>query len=284
MSHDEDRPAACEADAGPADGVPGIGSGPKVSGHTRAPAQIECPVYVLENHEDEVYHELRLPELATEPEYCAFLDQTWVFNRAMQWHQAPGDTLICACEGGELWLTGEQGVSRWFSDPCNGIELSGDRTMRFTRRSPRQRDCVVLPAFQFHLDQHPLVDLVVSAATTDWQLCVMVKGRSGPPLLASPWQRGSGSFEVDVSRVLRQRGFDLHYAELHFAVGLWNATPSDQEAIAFDLRLRAAPAIVSCLPVIRHCEASAAGVPVSAVVTDASGTRMREGAAMLRLW
>ena len=267
-------PLNAGTDAGPPEDVPGVGSGSPGPGDPRAPADWGRPQYALESHEDEVYHELRLPELGTEPEYCAFLDQTWVFNQAMQWHEALGDTLICACEGGDLSLTGQQGVSRWFSDPGNSVELLGSDTTRFTRRSPRQRDCVVLPALQFHLEQHPRLDLVVSAATTDWQLCILVKGRAGPPLVASPWQCGPGSYGVDVRQVLRQRGFDLHYAELHFAVGLWNAAPHREDVIDFSLRLRAAPAIVSCLPVIRHCGSVEAGVPVSAIVTDASGSRV----------
>ena len=261
------------------EGVPGIDSSASASGGTPVRSVAARPEYALESHEDEVYHELRLPELATEPEYCALLDQTWVFNRAMQWHRAPGDTLLCACEGGDLWLTGQQGVSRWFSDPLNGLDHLGDHTTRFARRSARQRDCAVLPALQFHLEQHPVVELTVSAATADWQLCILIKGRAGPPLIASPWQRGPGSYEQDIRQVLRQRGFDLHYAELHFALGLWSPGPSQEDAIDFALRLRVAPALVSCLPVIRHCDSmGSAGVPVSALVTDGSGHRVGQDA------
>jgi len=269
----EDVPGIGSAQQAP-QGVADVGSGVPASRGIRGPAAAERPEYALESHEDEVYHELRLPELATEPEYCAFLDQTWVFNRAMQWHRAPGDTLICTCAGDDLWLTGQREASRWFSDPRNGLELVGDDTTRFVRRSPRHRDCAVLPAFQFHLGQHPVAALTVSAATADWQLCILIKGRAGPPLIASPWRCGPGSCELNIRQVLQQRGFDLHYAEVHFALGLWSDTPGPEDSIDFSLRLRAAPAIVSCLPVVRHVESARSGVPVSAMVLDPAGGRV----------
>lgn len=234
------------------------------------------PRYVLENHEDEVYHELRLDERATEPEYYAFLDRSWVFNRAMRWLDAPGDTLVCYSAGGDLPLTGGACVSEWFSDPVNRTEHVDDRYTRFVRYSARRRDCAVLPGLQFNVEQHPTVRLEVMDATTDWQFCVLVKGRSGPPLMAGPWGNGPGTLEFDLRAALRGRGYGscLHFAELFFVVGLWSPDPSSEDAVRFRLWLEGAPALLPCLPVIRaRATAEREGVPLSALILDEAGGR-----------
>jgi hypothetical protein len=236
------------------------------------------PEYILESLEDVVYHEARVTPLASEPEFCAFLDKNLVFNRAMNWLDAPGNTLICLCEGGNLHLTGTKSISKWFSDPSNGIDALNDDATRFTKKSARQRDCLVLPALQFSLEQHPIVELTVSAATTDWQFCIIIKGRSGPPIIASPWNTGAGTFSINIHDLLQKHGYDLHFAELSFVLGSWNAASNQKETIDFSLQLKASPAIMPCLPVVRTLPSTNNGVPVSAVVLNSEGKRLTDDA------
>lgn len=233
------------------------------------------PRYALEGHEDEVYHELRMGARGTAPEYCAFLNQSWTFNRSMRWTTAPHGTLICHEDGGNLRLTGVHRVSDWFSDPVNTIEHRGDST-RFVRKSARRRDCVALPALQFNLEQHPRVVLKVDDVDADWQLCVLVKGRSGPPLLSSGWERGPKTVRLDLASELRRRGFRLHFVELHFVLGLWSPLPGKSSEAVFSMEMPGRAAMVPCLPVIRSCQTAAArGVPLSAMVVDETGKLLR---------
>lgn len=255
--------------------VPGV-QGPQGLENSRdvPPSEIR-PLYALEGHEDEVYHELRVGGRATEPEYCAFLDQIWTFNRAMRWVQTPNGCLICCCEGGVLPLTGVHQVSRWFSDPVNGIEPDGD-FLRFTQRSTRQRDCVVLPALQFDIFRHRRMELEVTEAAADWQFAVLIKGRSGPPMLDSGWQSGPSTQIFDLAAAWNRRGYDLRFAELHFVVGTYSGQAGAESGLRFRACLLAERlAVVPALPVIRTAATVAAGgLPVAAVVLDSEGKRM----------
>ena len=215
--------------------VPGLESDNRVT-RDRRNEEVRRPRYVLEGHEDEVYHDLpsHLGARATNPEYHAFVGKSWVFNRAMCWTEAPGDTLICHSAGGDLGLTGGNGVSEWFSDPVNIVTADDDGgSTRFLRRSQRRRDCVVLPAFQFNIEQHPKVRLAVTEATSDWQFCVLMKGRAGAPLLASPWQTGPGESVFDLHTALRDHGFALHFPELFFVIGTWSTEIEAEASVHF---------------------------------------------------
>lgn len=259
--------------------VPGLGAPPSPS--TRAPSAVEKrrPRYALEGHEDEVYHELRMGESGTAPEYCAFLNQSWTFNRSMRWTSTPHGTLICHEDGGNLRLTGMHRVSDWFSDPVNTIEHHGDST-RFVRKSARRRDCIALPALQFNLEQYPRVVLKVDDVDADWQLCVLVKGRSGPPLLSSGWETRPKTVRLDLASELRRRGFRLHFVELHFVLGLWSPRPGKPSEAVFSMEMPGRAAVVPCLPVIRSCQTAATqGVPLSAMVVDEKGKLLRSPSA-----
>lgn len=80
-------------------------------------AESSCPVYALENHEDEIYHsfpeyvkhinQLKINSPAA-PEYYSFVGHSWVFNRAMRWLNGPDGVLLCYAEGGPLSLTGSE--------------------------------------------------------------------------------------------------------------------------------------------------------------------------------
>ena len=50
-----------------------------------------------------------------------------------------------------------------------------------------------LPPFQFHIDQHPTAVLEVAKVSHPWRLLVVVKGRHGVPMVATPWQEGPGN-------------------------------------------------------------------------------------------
>ncbi len=251
------------------------------------------PPFLFESHEDEVYHSLSVPSIGTNlksveaetvtgetarrptnPEFYAFLNQPWVFNTRMRWQEAPNDTLLCYCEGGPLPLTGREAVSRWFSDPKNRLAQHEDGTLCFDHGSERTCDAAVLPGLQFSVEQHPVWHLKMLRADADWQCCVYIKGRSGPPFLATDWQQGAGGVSLDLAGHLRKLGYRLHFAELHFAVGLCAENRASRKGLRFRSELGAAPAVTPCLPVIRTVDQSASkGVPVSAVVTDEKGRR-----------
>ena len=244
--------------------VPGVATGQSGPTLVNPTGMTIRPRFALEGHEDEIYHELRVGAWATEPEYCAFLDQSWTFNRAMRWVTGPAETLLCYQAGGNLALTGEQRVADWFSDPANPLTHTGT-ILRFEKTAARQRDAVVVPGFQTNLDQHPTLHVTVSEASAAWQVCVLVKGRSGPPLVASDWQNGPGSVTLDLAAAWKAKGYAIRFAELHIALGMWSDQPA---ALAFTAELPGRAALVPCLPVIRI---AAKPAPVAAVVVAADG-------------
>ena len=234
------------------------------------------PTYAWENREDSIYHEMWYEDEATRtaPEIWPIMRGAWVFNRAMRWREAGDGTVLAWSEGGDLALTGPRQASRWYSDPANEVADEGE-AVRFVKRSTvRRRDAVVLPSFQFHLGQHPVLRLAVTEASDDWQLVVSVKGRSGAPFLSSGWQRGPRAIDLDIAGKLRELGYETSYAELHFAMGVWARSAAEPSTAAFTARLLARPAVVGCLPVVRTEAHAKEGVPVSAVVTDERGVRL----------
>ncbi len=231
------------------------------------------PRFVWENREDIIYHDLSYSDktLESAPEIAPFMGRRWVFNRAMTWHRE-AEGIVCYSTPATLWLTGVDAVSAWHSDNANELTQEGQWTLFCKRSTVRRRDCAVLPAFQFHLGQNPACELEVAESSDDWQFVVSVKGRSGPPLLASEWRSGPAVMAFDLADALQRKGFDLHYAELHFVIGLWAKSAEAPSSIRFKLRLPGHPAVVASLPVVRTAQtARAAGVPVVAVALDAQG-------------
>jgi hypothetical protein len=230
----------------------------------------ERPKYVWENMEDIIYHEIFYPDSLkqTAPEFYALMRCPWVFNRAMRWDRAEG-TVIAGSADGSLELTGINRVSEWYSDPDNSISHSGNYTLFSKSNAKRQRDCAVMPSFQFHLGQHPVMELEVLEANADWQFCASVKGRSGPPVFCSGWQTGTGKFRFDISAVLENAGYTINFAEMHFVMGTWTNDPSVVTLVKYKAELLASPSVVACLPVTRTVEnARENSVPVTARVTN----------------
>ena len=237
------------------------------------------PKYVWENREDTIYHEMWYPDTnkITAPEFWTIMREPWVFNRAMRWVE-PGDgTIVALSEGGTLRLTGEHQASRWYSEPDNEVTPEGE-TIRFTKKTGRRRrDCAVLPSFQFHVGQHPVLRLSVVEASDERQLVASLKGRSGAPFISSGWQTGPKVMEFELRQKLQELGYTQNYAEIHFVVGLWAKDAASPGTVKFQAELVARPAAGGCLPVIRKA-AAASGIPVSAIVTDADGRRLGKGA------
>jgi hypothetical protein len=154
------------------------------------------PEYIIENHEGVICHDNKV---YTEPEFCAFTKKSWVFNRYMQWiDNNLDDCIICYAQTNVLWLTGDNQVSLWHTDPTNSIGERDD-LMTFSKKSlTRQIDCAVLPAFQFHIDQHPVSEPEIVKASSDWQFCIFVKGRSGIPLICNGWKRKPCKVSIDI--------------------------------------------------------------------------------------
>lgn len=227
------------------------------------------PKYVWENREDFIYHDRYYSDSSklTAPEIYPIMRCAWVFNRAMKWKRNPDRTIIAWSEGGDLILTGEKQVSAWYSDPLNKITSSGDKTIFEKLNNRRQRDCAVIPAFQFHLGQHPVIEITVLESTDDWQFVASLKGRSGPPLISSGWQTGSKTLRFDIAGAMKKKGYDLNYAEIHFVVGTWTESAQSTSRIEYKARLISRPAVVGCLPVIRNVEKSPEGIPVSALLS-----------------
>ena len=235
------------------------------------------PKYVWENREDYMYHERYYPDSAkmTTPEIYAIMRCPWVFNRAMKWVRNPDGTIIAYSDGGDLMLTGENQVSGWYSDPQNKITNVGDETTFEKKSAIRRRDCAVLPSFQFHLSQHPVLEVSVAESTDEWQFVASIKGRSGAPFISSGWQTGAKTIRFNIADSLKKRGFNWNYAELHFAIGTWAQGAESKSTIRFKSRLIARPAIIASLPVIRTIQNSAGGVPVSAVITGTKNETSR---------
>ncbi len=228
------------------------------------------PRYLIEGCEDEPYHDIQHGPHGTEPDYYAFRDQHWTFNRAMRWIEADNGTLICYTEG-SLALTGEGRVADWFTDPANEVTHSAGH-LRLAKRSARQREAVVLPGLQVNLEQTPVLEAQVGASTAPWQVCVLVKGRSGPPLVAGDWCGGAGSIRLDLATAWREKGYELRFAEVHIAVGVWTETPGTEATLTARLWLPARAAVVPALPVIRTSRVAADGLPLAAVVVSADGS------------
>jgi hypothetical protein len=232
------------------------------------------PKFVWVNREDIFYHDTEYPlNVAAAPEYCAFPKKPWVFNRGMEWVRRDG--IIVGYESaGILPLTGEKRVSAWFTGPDNRLGDEAEYT-RFEKHSNRRRDGVVLPAFQFHLGQHPVLELDAAGTSSDWQFCVSLKGHSGPPLFSTPWHNDPVSAQIDLDTEMAPRGFDWNYPELHFVIGTWHEDhPGHTSAIRFRLRMLPRASVVGCLPVIRASTRAAEGVAIAAVAVDAEGRRL----------
>jgi len=234
----------------------------------------ERPKYIWENTEDIIYHELFYPDSLkqTAPEFYSIMRCPWVFNRAMCWEKVE-NTIIAYSKNGDLDLTGKNQVSAWYSDPKNTITHQDLFSIFEKKNSKRQRDCAVLPAFQFHLGQHPVLELEVSESSDDWQFCASIKGRSGLPFLCSGWNSNAKKMKFDIASMLKDAGYNLNYAEIHFIIGTWNNDPGKNSYIKFKSTLISQPSIIACLPVIRTKEnAQKNGVEVTALTTNTNGT------------
>ena len=129
-----------------------------------------------------------------------------------------------------------------------------------------------MPAFQFHVGQHPILEVEADGGDCDWQFCIALKGRSGPPLVATLWNRGHAIMRIDISTELTRRGFEWNFPELHFAMGSWNQDPGQPSEIRFRLRMLPSACVVGCLPVIRTAvRATAEGFPILAMFVDTNG-------------
>ena len=238
------------------------------------------PEYGWFNREDIIYHDQSFPaEVETHPDFWVFgRKRIWVFNRAMKWQRGEQDgTILCYNHTGEMMLTGDKQVSSWHTAPPNTLEQAGEFTL-FAKHSERQRDSAVLPAFQFPLGQNPTLELEVADANAEWQFLVSIKGRGGAPMLASPWQRGTGKVTFDLARELGGRGFEWQYPELYFAIALWTPKPADNAQIKFRLRMPGRAAVVAGLPVIRTAaRAGREGLPLVAAAVNAQGQLLDAG-------
>ena len=207
------------------------------------------------------------------------MHQPWVFNRAMAWldrRTGVEDAVICYSSQSPLPLTGRKQVSRWHTGKANELSDVDDFFTRFVKKDPQwEFDQATLPSFQFPVQQHPIAELEVAEATHPWQWLIVVKGRSGPPLYASPWQTAPGKLIVDVLDLLRKKGYQQHFANLHFFVATRTKDPRQQAEVVFRLRLDGRAAIVPSLPVIRtHQRSKSEGVPIYAVVLDEKARRL----------
>ena len=217
------------------------------------------------------------------------MQEAWVFNRAMVWlddDDGVEGAVLCYSDQNPLPLTGRRQVSRWFAGKANELTDIDDELTRFVKKdTTRAVDHVSLPPFQFHIGQHPVAELEVREATHPWQFLIAIKGRSGPPLVASPWQAKPGKLTVELLRLFRGKGYQRHFAQLSFAVAVHTKEPKEEARISFRLRLKGQAAIIPSLPVIRTVErAKAEGVPVYATVLGDNGERLGKGSVEVSTW
>jgi hypothetical protein len=209
--------------------------------------------------------------------------ESWVFNRAMSWldkRAGLDDAIICHGTQSPLVLTGGKGASRWFGPGDAALESIGDDVTRLVKTGDTTTwDHAHLPPLQFQIEQNPAAELEVVEATHPWQLVIVVKGRSGPPFYASPWQARPGKLTVDLLGLYRQKGYTGHYAQLHFFVAVRTDGAAGPSIVDFRLRLSGREAVAPCLPIIRTAaRAEKEGVPVYAVVLDRAARRLDKDA------
>lgn len=232
------------------------------------------PEYVWQGAEDIIYHntDIANKKWATAPEFYAFLSKNWTFNRQMKWERTPENLIFCYSEGDTLKLTGTGAASEWFTDPANSLRKVGNRTIFEKKSVIRVRDAAVMPAFQFHPGQHPVLELVVNEADCEWQFVVSPKGRAGVPLISSGWHKGAGRYSVNIAQKLAEKGYtDNNYAELNFAIGVWVGDTLQTAKVDFYAGFKTEAAIINPLPVIRTAANASKGVALAFMVTDMHG-------------
>ena len=227
----------------------------------------ERPLYIMDNQEDILYHD---NVVETNYKWFAFTKRVMVFNKTMQWLDSNDDCILCFSDAGNLLLTGTDQASKWQVNPPD--ETSSDGVYdRYIKKSDSHTGYMVLPSFQFHMGQHPYVEIEVSEANRDWQVCVFFKGRSGIPLLCSGWKQGPAKVCLNIATELRKIGFQKQFAELNFVIGVWDPEPSGDCGVTFNMIMPGQAAIISCLPVIRTAQHAKDGVPIVATVTGGDG-------------
>ncbi|MGQ9574093.1 MAG: hypothetical protein ACUVUC_02125 [Thermoguttaceae bacterium] len=239
-----------------------------------APAEPPEPITVTDYDEGDFY----LVRGGQRFSYHGMRD-SWVFNRAMSWLDSSSGVdgaVLCYCQQSPLLLTGTAQVSRWYTGEGNELADVDEQFTRFTKRNPHSAwDHAALPPLQFQIEQHPRAELEVSQATHPWQFLAVIKGRSGPPLYASPWHKGPGRLTVDLLKLYRQKGYHHHFAEMNFFLATWTEQADHQASVLFRLCLKGEEAIIPCLPVIRTVlRAERQGVPLYAVVLDRQARRL----------
>ncbi len=205
--------------------------------------------------------------------------ESWVFNRAMVWldeSSVVGGAFVCYSSQSPLPLSGKKQVSRWYPGPRNELAEVGDHFTRLTKKNADSTwDHACLPPLQFQIEQHSTAEFEVRKATHPWQFVAVVKGRSGPPLFASPWQTGPGKLSVNLLELYRKRGYEHHFAEMVFLVAVWTEDPKQQATVVFRLSLIGSEVIVPTLPIVRTAKrARTKGVPIYAVVLDREAKRL----------
>jgi hypothetical protein len=165
-----------------------------------------------------------------------------------------------------VWYTGESGE----------LSNADDQFTRFVKRNAKSTwDHAALPPLQFQIEQHPTAELEMRDGAHPWQLIVVVKGRGGPPLYCSPWQRGAGRLAVDLLGLYRRKGYDHHFAEMSFFLAVWTPQPEQEAIVTFRLQLSGGPTLVPSLPVIRTRQRAAVdGLPIYAVALDEKAHRL----------
>ncbi len=207
------------------------------------------------------------------------MSEPWVFNRAMRWLDAADGlegAVLSYCSQSPLLLTGSKQVSRWYTSKANLLEDTDEEFTGFIKRDKATDwDHVALPPLQFPIEQFPTAELEVRECTHPWQLLVVVKGRSGPPMYSSPWQQQPGKIAVNLLELYRSKGYRKQFAELHFFVAVRTEAPGEQARTTFRLRLLGSAAVVASLPTVcTQARAQREGVPLYAVVVDESAVRL----------
>lgn len=235
------------------------------------------PEYVWQGAEDLIYHNRGFANKNWEnaPEFYAFLSKNWVFNKQMEWIRTDNGNIICYSKGNYLALTGDGQASKWFSDPANSIRNNNDYTVFEKKSTIRTRDAAVLPAFQFQIDQHPILELEVDYADCDWQFCVAVKGRAGIPLLSSGWCNKAKKIKLNLAEALQKKGYKLNYPELTFVMGVWTNSPEKSGKVSFKAGFPTHPAIIASLPVIKTLSNANRGISIESITVNGQGIPMQ---------
>ena len=217
-------------------------------------------------------------------EHIELLEGATTYNRAMVWldeDDGVRDGIIAYSGRGELSLTGHSAVASWNASEQrlispNRVDTIGETQNRLVRVKGQDHAIAHMRDFEFLPDQHPTLSVDVKDVTGEWEFEVAMRHQrnlEGRTFYRSGRRSGSASLQIDLKKILRNRGYTTTAIRLDFFIYLYGETGSEGSML-FSVRLNPSVAIVPQLPIFRTREQALSGIPLHAIVVDEHGQRM----------